>query len=713
MAEAEVLNNVRRRRRVVKSCEQCRKRKLRCDRELPCRPCKASRQALKCTYDASVSRTSTSPTAQVIGARGARPQPDHVTASVEQDPVVHSLSLATGKAWPSTTSSPHPTPHPHLRTETDKTRMFGQSHWMHAFDQAQLLASIQTHSAYATSLQGEIITLVKDASKTRIKIKNKRSANVVDPVPDLLNTLPTKDLCDQLVENYLRLFEPMFRILHVPSFRTDYQQFWENQQLGTKPFLLKLLMILTIGSIFHPDRAESDSVRTPAHAWVQAVQWWLTGPTEKAAMCMDGVQVFCLMVLARHSNSLGGSTPISTDSLLKLAFSIGLHVDPATFPSLGPFQREMRRRLWATVLEIMVMSSLDSSLPLLISMDDFTSSMASNINDTDIAPKMDTLPELRTETEFTDMSVSLVLQKSLQCRLLVVRKLNNIHPPISYDDTVKLGNELSQHCRDVSRSFQSVFSSDSRASNFHRKFVDSYIRRFLLLISRLYLLQAHRDPRYLFARKTCLECCQIISSHVYSLQLPSPVTDEFLLLAMRGSGLFKGPLGQDIIISLSLEISTQLEEECDSPENPLNKSDPLIQLSRAARRPLVDTLRHIHGQLRHIIALGRPSCKRYIKLSAILAHIDAVESGVEDPRPKIMDAMIESIRVCMELMIQTLDRETTSGVGTPWTEDTNNGWADSWGLLGFDTDFIDPTLALNLPVMMGTNYANDGANGLP
>ncbi|KAH8196998.1 hypothetical protein TruAng_008818 [Truncatella angustata] len=647
MAEAEVLNNVRRRRRVV---------------------------------------------TQVIGARGARPQPDHVTASVEQDPVVHSLSLATGKAWPSTTSSPHPTPHPHLRTETDKTRMFGQSHWMHAFDQAQLLASIQTHSAYATSLQGEIITLVKDASKTRIKIKNKRSANVVDPVPDLLNTLPTKDLCDQLVENYLRLFEPMFRILHVPSFRTDYQQFWENQQLGTKPFLLKLLMILTIGSIFHPDRAESDSVRTPAHAWVQAVQWWLTGPTEKAAMCMDGVQVFCLMVLARHSNSLGGSTPISTDSLLKLAFSIGLHVDPATFPSLGPFQREMRRRLWATVLEIMVMSSLDSSLPLLISMDDFTSSMASNINDTDIAPKMDTLPELRTETEFTDMSVSLVLQKSLQCRLLVVRKLNNIHPPISYDDTVKLGNELSQHCRDVSRSFQSVFSSDSRASNFHRKFVDSYIRRFLLLISRLYLLQAHRDPR---------------------LQLPSPVTDEFLLLAMRGSGLFKGPLGQDIIISLSLEISTQLEEECDSPENPLNKSDPLIQLSRAARRPLVDTLRHIHGQLRHIIALGRPSCKRYIKLSAILAHIDAVESGVEDPRPKIMDAMIESIRVCMELMIQTLDRETTSGVGTPWTEDTNNGWADSWGLLGFDTDFIDPTLALNLPVMMGTNYANDGANGLP
>lgn len=42
--------NPRKRRRPALSCEQCRRRKVRCDREMPCGPCTKSHPPLECEY---------------------------------------------------------------------------------------------------------------------------------------------------------------------------------------------------------------------------------------------------------------------------------------------------------------------------------------------------------------------------------------------------------------------------------------------------------------------------------------------------------------------------------------------------------------------------------------------------------------------------------------------------------------------------------------
>lgn len=46
----EMDNQPRKRRRIPKSCQQCRQRKVRCDRQVPCGPCTQSRASLPCTY---------------------------------------------------------------------------------------------------------------------------------------------------------------------------------------------------------------------------------------------------------------------------------------------------------------------------------------------------------------------------------------------------------------------------------------------------------------------------------------------------------------------------------------------------------------------------------------------------------------------------------------------------------------------------------------
>jgi len=68
----------RKRRRPAKSCEQCRRRKVRCDLEVPCAPCVRSRSGLECSYrdDSDVADTSASVSygpGVLDGAPGADP----------------------------------------------------------------------------------------------------------------------------------------------------------------------------------------------------------------------------------------------------------------------------------------------------------------------------------------------------------------------------------------------------------------------------------------------------------------------------------------------------------------------------------------------------------------------------------------------------------------------------------------------------------------
>lgn len=68
---------------------------------------------------------------------------------------------------------------------------------------------------------------------------------------------------------------------------------------------MKLVLMLAIGTAFYPDRGEFERIRRLAQTWIYAAQWWLAGPSENSTLNLDGLQVFCLLLLARQTNSLG------------------------------------------------------------------------------------------------------------------------------------------------------------------------------------------------------------------------------------------------------------------------------------------------------------------------------------------------------------------------------------------------------------------------
>ena len=95
---------------------------------------------------------------------------------------------------------------------------------------------------------------------------------------------------------------------------------------------------------------------------------------------------------------------------------MGLHRDPEHLPKMSILSVELRRRIWATVIEMAIQSSLESGMPLLISFSDFDTMPPLNINDSEIDESTQVLPAAQDGATFTQTSLQLALLQSLRIR---------------------------------------------------------------------------------------------------------------------------------------------------------------------------------------------------------------------------------------------------------------------------------------------------------
>lgn len=516
-----------------------------------------------------------------------------------------------------------------------------------------------------------------------------------EPVADLRNTIPLREECDELVRCYLRTFEGVYRVIHVPSFWSEYEEFWTRSETGseTSSFLVKLMLILAIGTVFQP-RDRKDEYPQQVQKWIYAAQWWLAGPTDKSTANLDGLQAMCLLLIARKACGLGSSPWLSTGSLMRAAMAMGLHRSPTNFSSLSKLAAELRLRLWATVVELVLQDSLESGTPVLIPAH-FDTTVPSNVDDTDIGPDTASVSAAAITDQVTDSSIQVLLQQSVALRVEI---LNVIHDSKgqSYQQALNLGGKMRASCRNAAAFLRSANNRRRRGSSlelgeFHAKFVASQLHWYILALYMPFFVQARKDPQYYYARKACLESASVIVSYVDTSQLPlqTPV-DDFLRLCLGGKGSFKGPLSLDVISALCLEIVTQLEEELPS-ELPGPDGDSLDSLVDGNRDRLIQTLEQIKNHLFHTIASGTPSMKRFGLLSAVLGQIHAMKTG-QDVKSAVYDAATQSFKDCLSAL-----QMSTAQLNRPVDG------ADRDNIPGYD--IYDPTLS-GLNMDLGVSVVN-------
>jgi len=376
--------------------------------------------------------------------------------------------------------------------------------------------------------------------------------------------VPERAVADQLVDAYLRTFESVYRILHIPTFWQDYHRYWDNPGAAAHVFVIQMQLVMAIGVCFYDDAC---SLRHLAYHWVYEAQLWLLMPPEKSKMSIPGLQIMCLLHIARQTAGIGPDLVwISAGSLLRTAMYMGYHRDPAHLPKVSRFLGEMRRRLWATILEMSLQFSMDSGGPVLVGMADFDTHPPGNYNDDQLTELDKTKsPGPKPLSTFTQTTVQIGLLRAFPVRLAIARYINDFRNALSYDETLRLNSLLTSACRELTTLLQSSKSNQDadalKPSRFQIEVVDRMTLRFFLALHQQYLKTSFSDPKFYFSRKICVDIAmKLCNKWLKPESAASAEPDDMARLAINGAGGARG-IHFHAIMVIGLELICQLEQE--------------------------------------------------------------------------------------------------------------------------------------------------------
>ena len=472
--------------------------------------------------------------------------------------------------------------------------------------------------------------------------------------------LPPKSYCDRLVALYFQHFERTFRVLHIPTFLQRYGKLWTNEHpdiCTSSSIIPEVTAVMTMA--YHMDDTQQLSDDRNHRTYLKGsamdlTQAWLNELDRKQRTELSTLQVEVLLLLSR---SLRGLQPeqlwSSTGALVRSAMIMGLNVDPASVSGLTPYMAEMRRRLWATILEVDLQASLFCGMPLVIPDLNSSALMPSNINDAEIDDVMATLPIPHPRHTYTDSLFQVALASSLPQRINALSIVQQSTPNIQEGTSLgrKIENFLSEMPRVLSLNKLSEAPADG-GSLWHRILLDLYLRRPILRLYKTLLLAHQKSACDTTLRaeleKHCLESSQVILSYqdLYTLPALATITNS----PWAHQNLFYNACKADILwaaLTLCQEI-----KQCSGLDKPKSGHDSLVRSVETTIGYLIDRI-------------GQKGCdaKDIVLLALVLQSVQTAES-VPGRAEALQQTARKTLALCREKLLQPLvtneQRSTTA-----------------------------------------------------
>lgn len=207
--------------------------------------------------------------------------------------------------------------------------------------------------------------LAQDMKAFEERARSDKSSYRVLSITSLRDLFPDRAIVDVLIRTYLNTFEKTFRIVHVPSFQAAYNCYWDLEQKDGMDMdaLIIAIMACTLCISNHesPRYCHNGSTfHIKAVLWIKACETWLKRLSNKHRT-LTSIQVRCLRLLALSVTSHKRKEYYQeVQAHLGLMRASGMHRDPAIAGKrCSPFEGEMRRRLWATSVELELQASID------------------------------------------------------------------------------------------------------------------------------------------------------------------------------------------------------------------------------------------------------------------------------------------------------------------------------------------------------------------
>jgi hypothetical protein len=327
---------------------------------------------------------------------------------------------------------------------------------------------------------------------------------------NLLDLLPVRETVDRLVHLYFDTFETAYRILHAPTFWREYQGFWGEPQAARPAFVVTILLLMAaVNCVSSREQStyigDSATAREAAILWIEACDLWLQRQSQKHVYLAIW-QIRCLLLLAKMANTVKKKrTWTSAGNLMRQAMSAGFHRDPSLLGTkVSVFDQEMRRRLWATMVELELQASIDRGMPSALA--GFPSDVAPvlNINDEDFDEGSQRAPLQKPWDEYTATSFLHMSRSSLSLRVSLNSLLNELSSHAQYEDVLMYDEKIMQKLQDIpAPPDPEAVPEGPRLPDLLRTLLDVQLRQFLILLHSPFARQAQSNSRFSLSKMAC------------------------------------------------------------------------------------------------------------------------------------------------------------------------------------------------------------------
>ena len=355
----------------------------------------------------------------------------------------------------------------------------------------------------------------RDLKSLQVKWKSAKSEDQSTKELSFHELLPRRETVDSLVHTYFNTFETLYRILHAPSFWKEYESFWSDPQVARPAFIVIILLVMATVNASTKERltyiGDSATARETALLWIEACDLWVQRQSQKHTY-LALFQIQCLLLLAKQANTVKKKRSWTlAGTLIRHAMSAGFHRDPKLLGrKISVFDQEMRRRLWATMVELELQASIDRGMPSATAGVRFPSDSAPalNVNDEDFDETSEAPPIQQADTLYTATSFLHLSRSSLSLRISLNSVLNELSSHPNYEAVLKFDEMIMHKLQEIPS--RTEFGDDSMS----RTLLDIQLRQFLILLHGPFARQAESSSRYSLSKMTCFNAASsIIDQH--------------------------------------------------------------------------------------------------------------------------------------------------------------------------------------------------------
>ncbi|KAF3390383.1 Bikaverin cluster transcription factor bik5 [Penicillium rolfsii] len=380
----------------AKSCIECRRRKIKCDKSIPCSYCVKIK--IKCRYpapksssnrDGNSSLSNEVLSARINGIENTLQSFDHSIAQIwnllQQN---HPPSRLSGDG--------HQSPETRLSNEqTSPAKRTGQGSTPFDSHRPSTYYNIQSDT-------GSQCPSNHEEREARFRFS---------PSPSLDSFHPSPTAIFLMWQRYLERIDPVLKILHAPTVQQNIMKVlrdksYLNQSCHTLLFAIYYTSTITMSAEeCRNELQESKGEALKSKRFRNELERSLERSDLLNTSDLNVLQAFVLYLVCGRFDKQGPDTKRLTEVAIKIALRNNLHRDGLEL-KMTPFEVEIRRRLWWQIYILDVRTAEDSGSDPHILSDSFNTQLPSNINDASLHPDMSEMPQV--DPGRTEMSFALV-----------------------------------------------------------------------------------------------------------------------------------------------------------------------------------------------------------------------------------------------------------------------------------------------------------------